>query len=641
MRIYKLSALALLALGVAACDQESLTEKQAPEFGAMDLALSIEGGLEIDTVELSIIGEGVRADITRNRSLNVDDTHATISAKEGGLPPGSYQVSLSASVLDLPSTYFDESTIACAGSVSGVEVAAGTTADAQFTMVCTKDGAQVQLAGALRINANSELVELNQCPDLYSSAFIAPLTASVGSSVQLGIELMAGASVVWSASRGIVAADGSNYTCPDVPGDYTVFAEISTEDGCRQSFSEVVSCRSAYVGECATLPQAFSWEGNCGLRSPCHLISQDGCSWTATCRDQVISGEGTSEVSFPFAYSRGSTELDCAAELVNGELVGTCEGARGTCQINTNRTPSPAAACEHVLDLPSVTVCGETQTMCDVIQDACTFQAKCSDGTLRTGDVVGDELRWNMDESPNGGNYYRCQEPIVDGVSSGACRRLRGELEPEVCEDFHAEVNLLDLGTCTETLPTQGFKLEGCGLDGVAFATQRDCVWQVVSQVGTFGGFAPANNTYSFESPTGESCVASVVAGRVVGSCGAGSSACSFDTVEPAVDQNCFQIPNVVTTRGCGFGAPTPFQVVQDGCDFYGYASSRGVFVAGEATEIGIRFPGISEGWVCQADLNEEAGELWGGCSRANEDGTTSLCRDFTNSQGDRLVIGL
>lgn len=636
--------LALALLTAAGCGQnETKFESATPVVGTLDLALSINSEFSISAVQVAIQGEGDVSDVTRARSVNVADSNASVSAREGGLPAGSYSIALSANLDDNPETAFDESTAQCEGSVSGVAVAAGETTDASLVLLCTLDGGQLQVAGGLRVVAETAVERINQCPDLYSAASIAPLDTSVGTAVALGIDPIAGATVSWSATRGTVSADGSSYSCPDIPGDYTVTASVTTDDGCSQSFSEVVSCHSGYEGTCDALPSSFVWEGDCGLRSPCHLIEQDGCEWTASCRGQIVSGQATSATTFPFAYSRGTTQLDCSTELVDGELVGSCTNLAGdsSCSVNSNQYPALSASCDRLVDISSVTACGTTETNCDIIQDACSYQALCDSGTIRTGNVVGDALRWNMDDRATVGTYYRCEAPIVDGEVVGSCNLLRGE-GAETCEDYSAQANVLDMGGCAATLPAAGFKLEGCGLDGVAFANQRECVWEIISETGTISGFAPTDNTYEFENAAGESCVGSVVDGNFSGSCGTGAAACSFATVAPAVDDSCFQLPDVVATRGCGFGAPTPFGVVQDGCDFYGFAPSRGVFVAGTATPTGITFPGIGPGWVCTADLNEEVGdELWGGCTRDNADGSVSQCRDLTSSQGSRLVIGL
>lgn len=630
-----------LALAAAAgCSDKTTDTSSAPETGSLDVALTIEGEYGVDAVAVTIQGEGERAGVRRSRNLNVEDPNATVTAREGGLPAGSYGIALSAMLTDNPLTVSDESDVRCEGQVEGVVVTAGASTDANLSLLCTIDGGQVQVAGALRVQADIAVEAVNQCPDLYSSAFVAPLDTSVNASIELGIATVPGASVAWSATRGTVDAEGGYYTCPDIPGEYTLTAAVTTEAGCSQSFTEVVRCHSAYEGSCEPLPSAFVWEGSCGLRSPCHLTSQVGCSWTASCRGQVISGEATSATSFPFAYSRGATQLDCTTDLVDGELTGTCIGDAGSCSLNSNQSPDPSPNCDHVLGLSSVVACGTSESACDVIQEGCIYQAQCEDGTIRTGSVNDADLTWDIDDRASTGERYRCEAPIVDGVASGSCARRDGS-GPDSCSDFRAEARLLELGSCVESLPAQGFKLEGCGLDGAAFASQRGCVWEIVSQAGSFGGLATGQGSFEFVSPAGQSCAGSVVDGKFAGSCGSGAGACNFTSVDTAADESCFQLPRVITTRGCGFAVPTPFDVVQDGCNFYAYAPSREVLVGGSVTPTGIEFPGIAAGWECRADLNAEFGDqLWGECTLDNADGSVSQCFNFTD-QGARLVIGL
>lgn len=628
-------ATTLTALG---CSQRDAMQAEASEAGSLDLALTVGGTYTIAAVEMTVRGEdAANAAVVRERVINVSDPNATVSAREAGLPAGAYGVALEATLVDNPSTPVDESEAQCDGSVSGVLVAAGQTTNADLVLTCTLDGGQVILGGGIRVHAEAQ-VEVETCTDLYTEAFVGSLGASVGSSVALSLTPVAGATVSWSATRGTVAADGSSYTCPATPGKYTVTAQLSNADGCADSFSETVTCHSAYEGDVGVLPSAFAWEG-CALRSPCHLLSQNGNEWTASCRGQLISGEATSATSFPFFYSRGSVQLDCVAELSNGELVGSCEGNGEFCSLNSNQSPSPDAKCEHLLDLPSVTTCGDAEADCDAIQQGCTYQAKCADGTIRTGSVNGQTLVWDVDDRATTGQRYQCSGAIAEGAAAGTCTRRNGD-GPESCA-FAAEVNVLEFGSCSETLPTGGVLMAGCGFDGALFASQRGCVWEFVSPAGTFSGYASEDNVYTFTRADGSECTASVVDGKLQGTCGSGENNCEFGEAEPTVDESCFQLPDVVATRGCGFGSPTPFNVVQDGCTFYGFAPSRGVFVAGQNTSGGVTFPGISAGWVCTANVNAAGDALAGECKRENADGTVSGCRDLTSSQEANLVLDL
>jgi hypothetical protein len=237
-------------------------------------------------------------------------------------------------------------------------------------------------------------------------------------------------------------------------------------------------------------------------------------------------------------------------------------------------------------------------------------------------------------ENYHDAKLFQCQATTVDGTASGTCNEVGSELS---C-DYSATI-VETPSACEETL-SGGFVLEGCGFDDVCMAQQQGCAWRIICNSGTYAGIATGSDAFEFVGPNGSSCLGGVVDGQFAGSCGGGDTACAFESRAPVAGTGCLALPEVLTARGCGFGAPTAFETIQDGCKFSGYAPSRGVGVAGEATANGITFTGISPGWQCSLEQSDEvADELWGGCTRQNDNGTVSQCRDLGDPS--RLVIKL
>ena len=629
-----LLGLLLVTSGGCAVDHDVQQDSaQVGELGKLALALTVEDR-RVESVELSIHSEGLEPPVSRVRVLDVADEHATVSALEGGLLAGTYSLALAATVVDDPQTEYDESAIGCRGEVGGVVVEVGQTTQVQdVVLLCTKDGGKVQRSGSVELSASLAFEEINACGDLLETSRVAPLSTSVGGRIALSATPAPGAAVTWAAEHGNIAADGSSFICPEVPGSYTLQAKISDSEGCSEVLTQEVECRSAYTGECGELPAAFAMQGSCGQRSPC-MIAQDGCRWEANCRGRSFWGEGVSEDSFPFVDLSGAV---CSATLVDGELVGVCEAEGGaSCDFNTMSQPPKVPYCAQlggtVMDM---TACGHTYEQCDVVQDGCSYQANCG-GDMLTGSVVEDELQWNVTVLDND---FRCSGPLSDGEVQGSCtQRGRGIAEPLTCDDYGGTVPLADLGACEASINPDGFVLTGCGFDGIHFAAERGCVWSIKGPL-TANGVATESNRYTFETETGQRCQASVVDGALMGSCQSATESCEFHEVTPARSEACFQMPKTVASNGCGGGMTCT--VLQDGCEFA--ASCRGGLygLAGDVTATGVVFPGITPVYTCVADVNEDGTALLGDCTRPNEDGSVSNCRDLTDQQAANLVISL
>lgn len=601
-----LSGVSLVAIMAAtAC---ATTEGQDDKFGQLKLALNIEGEYEVSSIDVAIEGEGDSA-VARLFTLDVSNANSTISAVERGLPPGQYTVSLDAAIEDDPgSEDVDESTITCAGSVSGVMVVAGEKANAELVLTCTLDGGLAQVAGAIEINAETELEVINNCPDLGSSR-ISPLDTSVGSSVQLAAQVAGGVGnvdVSWSANYGTISADGATYTCPSVAGVYNVKASFEREDqfeneaSCEQEWTDQVSCHNSYEGPVETLPTKFAVVGTCGATSPCHL-EQDGKAWQAVCGNRpdrltVLTGEADDENSFSFL--RG--QQVCQGSVVGGELVAICTNANGsTCTFATDSTPAPDAYCPQVESATNVEVCSGQYEECIAAQDRCNVLLKCGDTYLGRDLTADGTVRIN---DYHDGRTFTCQEETVEGVASGSCSS-----GPVSCE-YSAEINYVQQA-CEETMTQEGFILDGCGFDDVCVGVQIGCGWSLVCSGGRYTGVATETNEFLFTGPNGSACSGSVVNGEFVGSC---ADACTFAPRPAAAPgEGCIDLPAVAEVQGCQMNAP--FELIQDGCAVGGVSAIAGEAFAGQVTATGVKFPGY-DGYQCEVTSSDEEGVLSGRC---------------------------
>lgn len=628
------STFAALLAGAAAfaCSSHQAPGNDEATMGTLGLALTVEG-YAVSQVQVNIRSENVAPEVNREREFDVSDPNATISATEYGLPRGQYTVVLSATVADDPATDLDETTIDCTGAKEGVTVEAGVTTNVHdLVLLCTVDGGELQVGGGINIEAQAEIEVVNTCPDLIAGAFVAPLHTSVESSVQLVAEPADDVSVTWSASAGSIAADGASYTCPATAGVYTVTARFIRDAECDQLFTEQVHCHNDYDGVAATLPSAFSFTGDCNLANPCH-ITQNGKEWSAVCgsrpdRLTQQGGEADGENSFPFL----SGTRVCSGSVVDGEFVGTCTNADGTsCSFASDSTPDPTVSCPTISELRDVQTCAGQYEACAVAQEGCNILAKCGDTYLGRNVTPDGSVRL---EDYSGSQLVRCQAPTVNGTAAGTCNEVGGDLS---CE--YSATIVEAPSACEETL-SGGFVLEGCDFDDVCVAQQQGCAWRIICSSGVYSDLATGTNTFEFVGPNGSSCAGGVVDGQFEGSCGSGDTACTFHAREAVAGMGCINLPATLTARGCGFGSPTAFEAVQDGCKFAGYAPSRGVGVAGDATADGISFGGIAPGWQCEATVSSEVpDEMWGGCTRDNDDGTVSQCRDLGDPS--RLVLKL
>jgi hypothetical protein len=607
------------ASALAGCSAENGGSNDAPGtagVGTLSVALTVDG-YTVNSVQIDINSEDLAPPVSRSRTLNVSDPRATVSATERGLPAGTYTVGLSANVVDNPDTQLDESTIGCVGSVDGVAVTAGVTTQVNdLVLLCTVDGGQTRVAGGITINAEVDTRSINQCPDLVSDLFVGPLETSINGVVDISTQLVDGATITWSALAGTFNAERTQYTCPATPGTYTLTGAVR-RGSCRETVTQAVACHGSFTGTCDALPTSTVVRSSCGLNTIC-TVTQDGCDWQANCDGELFNGEGQGD-QFPFVFVDSSV---CTGSVVDGELVGSCTGTNGSCDYASDSDPDPVWSCAALpREITNLTTCGVTHESCEVIQEGCDFRANCGAGTtIIAGYLEGDTVvQWDTTEN---GINLRCTGELADDELTGSCTQRGRVATPVTCDDFSAEVPPRAGPVCEETLPAAGFVLEGCGLDGPAFAFQRGCAWALRVGETEYAGVASETNAFTFTNADGQACTASVVDGELAGSCEGSGASCEFATVEPAADPSCFLVPSNLSSSGCE--AEFDCQVVQSGCDIAASCAGGSISFLGTATATGVTFPGLEDN-ICVAELNAAGDGLVGQCTRPDATGCNDL----------------
>lgn len=418
--------------------------------------------------------------------------------------------------------------------------------------------------------------------------------------------------------------------------------------------------------------ETLSFSGDCELSNPCVVEHQEDGSWIASCQP----GWDGSSPRFTGTYTPAGS-LNVKSEQGDVEcsnLRRTRDGWSGTCEKTVQPDPESEATtlerCSVNIDtkdktvaysakLPSeltdLTFCGTQFGDCKVAQDDVDLTLMCGEGddtVMLRATMVGNTFQhW----SRRGEDWYDCTGHWDGQGLTGACTKWVGfgSDEPaDACEDlaFTAQDPLAH-GTCEQILPQEGFTLQGCGMEDACVAVQRGCDWQINCGDKTYSGRINRRRRMHFENSAGQKCIASVGRdGKVRGSCrnsliswhenvGQGMQACAFRSVAAQPSQACFQMPSTISTRGCGAFFDN-CRVYQDGCEFMTQCESGQHNFYGVVDSDGIEFTGLA-GYTCTADLVDEDGKqrLLGGCTRQEQDGTISECRDLSEAFGARLAL--
>lgn len=198
-------ALTLAALLACSCLAEVDTGRQRPgepanATGAFGVAAAIIApGVEVAAVTYVVTGNGVSP---LTGSIPLDQPGATISTQIGGLPAGTYTVTLSATSVS--------GSIVCTGSAS-FDVVLGQTTPVDLALICSSANS----GGTISVGLESSV---SHCPNLNAGP-AAPFELMVGESMLLDVAAndvdTAGLAFSWYASSGTV-------TTPDQPS--TTFA---------------------------------------------------------------------------------------------------------------------------------------------------------------------------------------------------------------------------------------------------------------------------------------------------------------------------------------------------------------------------------------------------------------------------------
>ena len=372
------------------------------------------------------------------------------------------------------------------------------------------------------------------------------------------------------------------------------------------------------AAEQGSLASSFALSG-CGLPPLCQLTATQGQAWQAVCGTQKIGGADASQVS-PFTLADGRV---CTGAIEDGVLSGQCTGGdAGSCTFASRSELLPTPYCvELPRTLTNVDICANPPanaqqikaTKCEIVQNECSFQARCEGGAVFAGNVTPTGVRW--DPSPN----YRCVGKLEGDALTGTCteRGLAADAgAPQTCA-------LSAGGTpppaaCEQDLPKPGFVLHGCGYAGtICTVGQRGCIWQATCGNDVYRARVAKPGVYEFTLRGGARCTAQVRDGVFTGSCGEGDKECALTTAAPAPANGCLTLPKSgLNTVGCG--PSLGCEVLQNGCDWQAFCgNANGSFIyKGTALPAGVLFEGQNN-FKCWA--NKEAGSerLVGGCSRS------------------------
>jgi hypothetical protein len=391
---------------------------------------------------------------------------------------------------------------------------------------------------------------------------------------------------------------------------------------------------------CPALPTKFALSG-CGLPALCHL-KQNGCNWEAKCGTRTLTGSGAAANATSFAGFTHPDGRACTLKITNGTVSGSCEGGdAGMCTFTTNANPLPTPFC---VDLPSkltaLNICSTppagaqnfSAQECDVVQNACSFQASCNAGAdIISGTVTSDGLRWDTAYG------YRCTGVLANGSVTGNCVQRTGVPDggtPNTCPMTLTAAPTAP-ADCAQDLPSKGFIVNGCSAlaGAICHVSQRGCIWQASCGTEVFSGRAPASGKYTFKTRLGAACEAKVEAGVFKGECkwGAGES-CQFsgDGIATAPGASCYAAPAAgFESSGCGADM-TCVDLIQSGCDWQSrctFGGSTRIYY-GKAVANGLKFP--SGNYECWAYKEATGERLVGGCSTNGTE--TSQCSARVNN---------
>lgn len=584
------SALGVLpALLTSACSSgdESASETEGPT-GSVGLAIKSPDGEVIRSVSYTITNAA--GDVVKKDAINVTDDRSTVSVAFSLVVAKGYTISMSAATLAGGS---------CSGSAS-FDVVKGTLTNVSLALVCKAGGGN----GDVVVNGTLG----PSCPRVLSET-AAPLATSVGGVITLnGAASSSDATLTWTASSGTIrsknAAD-TTLTCTEA-GKVTVTLTATKGEQCVDTKQVEVTC-------VAPLPKNLVLT-DCQATRVCQ-IEQHGNDWKAVCNSgaTVLTGR-IDGVNATWTALDGAA---CSATLVDGQLVGSCEAAGGSCAVSSKEA-IPSATC---IALPSqllVDGCGSAGTRCDVVQNACSWQATCNDGKVFGGTTTATQVRWTASNRASCRSAADASLPA--GTYAGACTPPSSNPTGIVACNFTLD-RPADLPADPVCQPlASSFVLEGCGLENqfadtngpaICRTTQNGCLWQATCDDFAISGRA-VGGAYSFTGPDGQKCSGALKDGKLEGSCTTSAGSCNFKQRDLQPAAGCASVPAAFSIDGCGVSGAC--KGLQDGCNWQATCNDSVVYSGVATPEHVALFTSISDApfWC---DLSVGTSSITGGCT--------------------------
>lgn len=592
-----LSAIGLLpAVVTTGCgDGKDSTLGEDGPVGSVGLAITSPDGELIRSVKYTITNAA--GELVHNDVVNVADDKSTVSVGFSLPAAAGYTIKMTAATAQGGQ---------CTGSAK-FDVVKSSTTRVDLSLACVAGG-----AGTGDVVVNGTLAR--SCPRV-SSETAAPLATSVGGTIALsGAASTKDGVLKWSATSGKIAspsATDTTFTCTEA-GTATVTLTVTRGTSCVDSKHIDVAC-------VAPLPTNLVLT-DCQKTRVCQ-IEQHGSDWKAVCDAGATTLTGS--VQGTTATWKALDGSPCTATLKDGQLSGTCQpAAGGTCPVSS-KEPLASATCLTVPSQLLVDGCGSADTRCDVVQNACTWQASCKDGKVFGGTTTASQLRWTAADGSS------CRSAASDGslpagALSGTCTPPRTNPNGIVACNFTTQ-RPADLPADPVCQPlASSFVLAGCGFetqydglnsgDTICRTVQNGCLWQENCGDGLVLSGRATDATYSWTTSDGKKCTGSIVQGKLSGSCNNGTATCKFEqrAPQPATPEYA-TVPPSITIDGCGVqGACT---TIQDGQDWQASCNDGAVIYNGVATSTGLALLTHIDDAPYWCTLDVANAKISGGCT--------------------------
>jgi cysteine-rich repeat protein len=415
--------------------------------GKVGLNLEIADGINVDTVHWVVTQGGVTV---LEGDIPVSDPGATISLLVGGLPPGDYNIALTATSTD--------GEVTCLGDAD-FTVLANQTVAAHVDLECSSTDDD----GEVRVDASVTECTLNVI-ETYTAA---PLVTSTGGSIELtstaldvdGLQ----PDFLWSSTGGSITSPTSPdavFNCDGDAGTHTLTLTVSSEANTNIPGQDPVSCEDSvsFTVECVAL--------SCG---------NGVIDASETCDDGALNG------------SAGACPADCTAPVCgDGDLEGdeVCDDNNA---INTDNCPNDCSP--QVCDDGTVEGSEECEPANTATCDASCqsiIPAVCGDGVIEGSEQCEPPNTATCDASCQSIAAAVCGDGVVSGsetcepAQSGNCDSQCTDLSTATC--LSCEQANPDVAPFVDPDNICNFYSESdLALEGPAVGTsRRDLCWEMI-----------------------------------------------------------------------------------------------------------------------------------------------------------------